>query len=650
MEDTLKDYQRIIIEKVSPEIDGGLFPINRIVGEEVLVQAVVFADGHDDVLAKLLYRKKGHEGWNEIFMNLLGNDIWEASFLIEEKVPYEYTVKGYIDEFSTWKKGLQKKWDAGLDVAVDLEIGAQHLEDTSKRSPKSDTNKLKKWIKILDNAKKIKEGVKIALSDELNAVMCANLNENKSSTYLQKLQVNVERRRALFSTWYEFFPRSWAKKKGTHGTFKNCETLLPEISRMGFDIIYLPPIHPIGTTHRKGKNNNVKCESNDPGSPWAIGNKEGGHKAINPNLGTLEDFKNFIKEAKKYDIEIAMDIAFQCSPDHPYVKDHPSWFKWRPDGTIQFAENPPKKYEDILPLNFDTQDWENLWKELKGIFLFWIKQGIQIFRVDNPHTKPFAFWDWLISEIKRDYPDVIFLSEAFTRPHIMYRLAKGGFCQSYTYFTWRHNKYDFTTYVEELTKSQVKEYFRPNFWPNTPDILATHLQRQPRQAFVLRYILAATLSSNCGIYGPAFELCENEPIEDKEEYFNSEKYEIKSWDWDKEGNIKDIIAKINQIRKSNKALQTTKNVKLIPIENENIFCYWKYNDDCSNIVLVAVNLDPHHTQSGWLQLPLEEWGMDKNRHYSVKELLGDQKFSWKGESNYVELNPQISPAHIILIR
>lgn len=642
--------QRIVIDKISPCIDGGIFPIKRVVGEKVVVRSCIFADGHDEVCASLLYRTDSEKNWKEVRMTFLGNDQWIGSFAIEEEKNYIYTVKGYIHEFRTWTHDLQKRIDAKQNIAVDLQIGAQIIEETAKRCSEAQAQQLKKWAKQLIKPTSLDAAISLALSPELFTLMDTYLNEEKSSMREPALNVVVDPKISLLSSWYEFFPRSWSSVAGKHGTFKDCERLFPEIARMGFNVIYLPPIHPIGTTHRKGKNNATKCEADDPGSPWAIGSSQGGHKAIHPQLGTMEDFQHFLKKAKEYQLSVALDIAFQCSPDHPYVKEHPSWFKWRPDGSIQYAENPPKKYEDVLPLNFDTEDAKNLWEELKSIFLFWAKQGVRIFRVDNPHTKPFVFWDWLIREVKKEFPDTVFLAEAFTRPYVMYRLAKGGFTQSYTYFTWRNTKHEFMDYLTELTQSEVAEYFRPNFWPNTPDILAGHLQQGGRPAFIYRAVLAATLSSNFGIYGPAYELCVAQPLPGKEEYSDSEKYEIKKWDWNKEGNIKEVLARLNKMRKENPALQMTRNIRFCSIDNDQLLAYYKATADYSNIVLVVVNLDPYHTQSGWLRIPADELGLDKHKPYQVHDLLNDQQYIWQGERNYIELNPHKASAHIFRIK
>jgi starch synthase (maltosyl-transferring) len=464
-------------------------------------------------------------------------------------------------------------------------------------------------------------------------------------------EITVDRKRASFSSWYEVFPRSLNPYGEKHGTFKDVIDFLPYVSELGFDVLYLPPVHPIGETKRKGENNSVTAQPGEPGSPWAIGGKEGGHKSIHPQLGTMDEFSELIKKAEEKGIEIAMDIAFQCSPDHPWVKEHPEWFRHRPDGSLQYAENPPKKYEDIYPLNFESDDWKNLWEELKSVFLFWIDKGVKIFRVDNPHTKSFNFWGWAIREIKKEHPDVIFLAEAFTRPKVMYNLAKQGFTQSYTYFTWRNSKYELETYLNELVNSKAREFFRPNFWPNTPDILPEFLQVANRAGYIQRLALAATLSSNYGIYGPAFELMENEPAAPgKEEYINSEKYEIKNWNFDDPKSLRKIIGRVNQIRHENAALQNTHSLKFHKIDNDALVCYSKASDDLSNIILVVVTLDPHHTHSGWLHFPLKEFGMHEHDSYQVHDLISGAHFLWSGEHNFVELDPGVMPVHIFKVR
>ncbi len=514
--------KRVIIENVRPQIEGGRFPVKRALGEKVVVTADIFSDGHDTVSARVLFKGPHDKDWKESGLTFLENDLWSGEFKVKDVGTYSYTVEGWVDHFRTWQKDVKKKYDAGQNVNVDLQIGLEYIDRAIKKAGGDDKTNLKdisEEVKGTDPERAVITAVGKSLTELINRY----LDLSSASRYQKELLVVVDRKKAVFSAWYERFPRSCAPKPGRHGTFKDCEAILPEIARMGFDVLYLPPIHPIGRTKRKGKNNNPVCVEGDVGSPWAIGAAEGGHKDVLSELGTLDDFRHLVDQAKDYGIDMALDIAFQCSPDHPYVKDHPEWFRWRPDGTVQFAENPPKKYEDIIPINFETDQWQELWAELKSVFLFWIEKGVRIFRVDNPHTKSFGFWEWVIGEIKKDYPDTIFLAEAFTRPKVMYRLAKLGFTQSYTYFTWRNTKWEITEYMRELVQTDVREHMRPNFWTNTPDILPEHLQYGGRPAYMMRLVLAATLSSNYGIYGPAFELFVQEAIEGKEEYLHSEK-------------------------------------------------------------------------------------------------------------------------------
>jgi len=642
--------QRVVIENVKPEIDGGRFPIKRVVGERVVVTADIFGDGHDSISARLLFRRARDRQWQEAPMVLIENDRWRGEFFVEEIGVYSYTLKAWIDPFQTWQRDLKKKAEAGQDLKVDLQIGAGYIEEASKRASKEDGQKLIAFAEGLKGMEKAENAFSTALNQELSDLLCKYPDDRFASTYGKELGVVVDRERALFSAWYELFPRSCSHQAGQHGTFKDCERLLPEIKKMGFDVLYFPPIHPIGKGNRKGRNNVLEVHPDDVGSPWAIGSKEGGHKAVHPHLGTMEDFERFVKRAKDHGIEIALDLAFQCSPDHSYVKEHPTWFRWRPDGTVQFAENPPKKYEDIIPLNFETEQWQDLWEELKTIVLFWIGKGVRIFRVDNPHTKPFPFWEWLIRELKSEYPDVILLSEAFTRPKVMSRLARVGFTQSYTYFTWRNTKRELTEYLTEMTRTDLREYFRPNFWPNTPDILPEHLQYGGKPAFLIRLVLAATLSSNYGIYGPVFELCVQEALPGREEYSNSEKYEIKHWNRDQPGNLRDFISRVNRIRQENPALQTLWNLRFFEVENDNLLFYGKVTEELSNIILVLVNLDPFHKQSGWVRVPLRELGLHPQEPYLVHDLLSDDKYIWQGERNYVELSPQVLPASIFRVK
>ena len=491
---------RVVITNVKPEIECGRYPVKRTAGEKVIVEADIFADGHDAVSAAVLYRKQGAGPWIESPMELLANDRWRGQFPVSESGVYEYCLEAWVDRFKSWRRDLQKKAAAGQDIQLDLLIGAGMIEENLKRVPGAGAQSLKEWGRDLRQSGDVTRRIALALSEDLAGVMERYPAKHFASRYQRVLTVRVDRERARFSAWYEMFPRSCAPEAGRHGTLKDCERRLPYVASMGFDVLYLPPIHPIGRSFRKGKNNAVVAGPGDPGSPWAIGAEEGGHKAIHPQLGTLGDFRQFVRKAKENGLEIALDLAYQCSPDHPYVKEHPEWFRHRPDGTIQYAENPPKKYQDIYPFDFETDHWKELWDELKSIVLFWIEQGVRIFRVDNPHTKPLPFWGWLIQDIQRDWPDVIFLAEAFTRPKVMYQLAKLGFTQSYTYFTWRNTKPEITEYFTDLAQTEVREFFRPSLWPNTPDILTEHLQFGGRQAFITRLILAATLGASYGIY------------------------------------------------------------------------------------------------------------------------------------------------------
>lgn len=640
---------RVIIENVTPRVDDGAFPIKRVVGDVVTVEADVFADGHDALSCVLLYKKEDATEWSEVPMEPLVNDRWRGAFQVPEMGRYLYTVRAWVDRFKTWSRSLAKRVEAQQDVTVDLIIGAELIAEAGKRAPQPQAT----WLAVYAEAVRAggPDGISRALSPELAGLMWHYAERHFAHTCRQEFAVVVDRERARFGAWYELFPRSTSPVPGRHGTFKDLEARLPYIASMNFDVLYLPPIHPIGRSFRKGRNNSVTAGPDDPGSPWAIGAAEGGHKAVHPELGTLEDFRHLVERAAQYGLEIALDIAFQCSPDHPYVKEHPEWFRKRPDGTIQYAENPPKKYQDIYPFDFETEHWRELWEELKSVVQFWVDQGVRIFRVDNPHTKSFAFWEWLIAEIKRDHPEVIFLSEAFTRPKVMYRLAKLGFTQSYNYFPWRNTKWELTQYLTELTQTEVKEFFGPNLWPNTPDILTEYLQYGGRPAHMIRFILAATLGPSYGIYGPVFELCENRPLAPgREEYLDSEKYEIKFWDLDRPDSLRWLIGRVNQIRRANPAFRANHNLRFHEVDNEQIIAYSKSNPERTNEVLVVVNLDPHYRQSGFITLPLEELGLDPWQPYQVHDLLTDARYIWHGPRNYVELNPHNLPAHIFVIR
>lgn len=641
--------RRVVIDSVRPQVDEGRFAIKRSLGETVAVRADVFADGHDRIRVELLYRGPGQESWTVQPMTHRVNDEWVAGFAVTQLGDYLYTVRGWVDPFATWQASLARRAETNQDVAVELRIGIEMLRAMAKRAGRSDAEAIKKQIRRLRSARQVCTAVRIALSDELTALVARYPDRSLASVYDKELAVIVDRPKAVFSAWYELFPRSFGRG-GRHGTFRDCERLLPEIAQMGFDVLYLPPIHPIGQTHRKGRNNATTCTSADPGCPWAIGSAEGGHTAVAGELGTLSSFRRLVEKAGEHGLEIAMDLAFQCSPDHPYVQSHPEWFRRRPDGTVQFAENPPKRYEDIIPLDFETPHWRTLWEELRDVVLFWIDQGVRIFRADNPHTKPFGFWQWLIDEVRRRHPDVLFLAEAFTRPKVMQRLAKVGFNQSYTYFAWRNTKWELEHYIRELTQTEVAEYMRPNFWPNTPDILPQYLQYGGRAAFIIRLVLAATLSSSYGIYGPAFELCVTEAIEGAEEYLDSEKYEIRRWDWNREGNIREVVARLNRIRRANPSLQRFRNIRLYEVRNENLLCYGKTGDEAGDVTVVIVNLDPHHTQSGRVQLPLDTLGLDPHQSYLMDDALTGNTYVWQGPSNHIELDPDVMPACILHLR
>jgi starch synthase (maltosyl-transferring) len=617
-------------------------------GQKVNVRAFVISDGHDEKAVALCYRHSSDAAWKEKEMSLLWNDEYLGDFPIEKEGVYLYKVKAWIDEFKTWQDALKKRIEAKQDIKTDLMIGLGLVEEAAQRAAAADR-------KIIEDcAGKLKKGGKdaerAALSAEIPGAMKRCPDIKLVSEYCRELAVHVDREKAGFSAWYEMFPRSSSGSTKKHGTFRDCEKLLPEIAEMGFDVLYFPPIHPIGVLKRKGRNNSLTAAKDDPGSPWAVGAERGGHKAILPELGTFEDFDRLAAKAKKLGLEIALDIAFQCSNDHPYIKEHPEWFTWRPDKTIQHAENPPKKYEDIVPFNFRTENWKALWEELKSVFIFWAQRGVRIFRVDNPHTKPFAFWEWVIAEVKKEYPDALFLAEAFTKPKVMYRLAKLGFTQSYTYFTWRNTKYELCEYINDLTKTDAAEFFRPNFWPNTPDILHEYLQKGGRPAFIIRLVLAATLSPNYGMYGGAYITCRREPFPGKEEYIDNEKYEIKNWDLNAPGNIKQEVIKINKIRKGNRALQGANITLVCGTDNDNILAYARYTDSLDNIILCVVNLDPHFTQAGWVDIPHHDLGIAPDAAIKAMDLLSGEEYAWNARRNFVKLDPQEKPAHVFLIK
>lgn len=642
---------RVVIENIKPQLQGGRFFIKRIIGERVDLSADIFGDGHDAVRASLLFKEVNAKKWTEIFMTAGVNDHWTASFTPDKQGFYEYKIEGWVDHLLNWHNGFIKKHADGQHMGVELQIGAEWLRKTAEQYPKAKAAQLTKMAALLDDKKGYEKAVAAVVSPEFHQMVQEFPLKQFVTTSEPLLRVRVGRSKEVFSTWYEFFPRSAAEKPGKHGTFKDAIRLLPRVAEMGFDVLYLPPIHPIGEVNRKGKNNSTTAQPGEPGSPWAIGNKNGGHKDIHSELGTLDDYIKLIKKAGEFGIEIALDLAFQCAPDHPYIKDHPQWFAWRPDGTIAYAENPPKKYQDIVPLNFETDDWENLWKELRSVILYWVEQGVKIFRVDNPHTKPFAFWEWVIKEVHIVDPDVIFLSEAFTRPKVMGALARRGFTQGYTYYIWRNNRQEMEDYMTELTRTEWRDFFRPNFWPNTPDILPYELMGAGANAFVFRLLMAGTLSSNYGLYGPSYEFMENRGNSNgKEEYLDSEKYETRHYDWNHRNRLTDSITRLNHIRKQNPALQDTYNIHFTRTDNDKLMSYVKATEDLSNIIWCIASFDTAYPQAGFVEVPKQLLGIDGLMvNLKVTDLLTGDTYHWFNEWNYVELNPSKWPLHIFKV-
>jgi starch synthase (maltosyl-transferring) len=646
----LRAFPSAVIENLQPLVDGGRYPIKRIVGEDLVVEADIFKDGHDVVAAVLKWRVLGKRHWRETPMAFVDNDRWRGVCTLYDSEIYEYTIEAWTDRFSGWRGEFAAKFGAGIsELRSEALEGAALLEAASQRAhDRTDSARLLELSSRICKAGNT-EINEIAQSGELEMLMATYADRAGATQYAPAPRVIVDRPAAQTGAWYEFFPRS-AEGRGDRGsTFRDCLPRVDDARAMGFDVIYFPPIHPIGHTNRKGRNNSIECEPGAPGVPWAIGSEAGGHKAVEPALGTLADFDWLQKQVRKRGMEIALDFAINCSPDHPHVKEHPDWFYKRPDGTIKYAENPPKKYEDIYPLNFRCENWRELWAEMKSIVLFWAKRGVRIFRVDNPHTKPVAFWEYLINGVRAKYPDAVFLSEAFTRPKMMKALAKAGFNQSYTYFTWRNSKRELIEYFTELTETEMSGYFRANLWPNTPDILPFVLQDGGRPAFMIRVLLAATLSTLYGIYS-GYELCENEALPGREEYLDSEKYQWKERDWDAPGNIKDWITRLNKIRKENRALHFYDNLRFYQADNDAILFYGKMTPARDNIILVVVNLDPHRKQNSYIDVPIDQFGQMASDVYQVHDLLSDARYTWRGRQNYVELDPEIQPAHIFRVR
>jgi starch synthase (maltosyl-transferring) len=641
---------RAVIDAVEPAVDGGRFPVKRIAGEPLQVEAHCFADGHDVLRVMLRWHAEGEQSWREVEMQPLGNDRWRAAFAAPRPGRYRYTVLAWRDHFASWRSEFARREEAD-DIRSAALAGAALVEGAAARAGGADKKRLEQFAAQLREERDIDLLQQIGLEEDLRGLARAYPDRSLETAWPAELPLRVERERARYGAWYEMFPRSAASEPGRHGTFKDVEARLAYVAELGFDVLYLPPIHPIGRERRKGRNNALAASPEDVGSPWAIGAAEGGHKDVHPRLGTLADFRSLVARANSLGIEIALDIAFQCAPDHPYVKAHPAWFRWRPDGSVQYAENPPKKYQDIYPFNFESEDWRALWAELKSVFDFWIGQGVKIFRVDNPHTKSFAFWEWVLEAVQREHPEAIFLAEAFTRPRVMHRLAKLGYTQSYTYFTWRNTKRELTDYFTELARGPGREYFRPSVWPNTPDILHETLQFGGRPAFMARLVLAATLAASYGIYGPAFELMEAVPREPgSEEYRDSEKYQLRHWNLERADSLREFVALVNRIRRDNPALHADGSLRFFPTDNEQLICYAKSSDKGDNLIVVVVNLDPRNAHSGWIELDLGWLGIDPALQYQMHDLLTGARFLWQGARNFVMLDPNRAPAHVFRLR
>jgi starch synthase (maltosyl-transferring) len=642
-----------VVDHVTPAVDGGRFPAKTSVGDIVPIEADVFTDGHERIGARILHRQEDDDAWTEVPMRPLGNDRWRAELAIEAIGSYRFRVEGWIDTWSTWRSDLAKRRAAGQDLTDELKEGAPLAGGASRRARTAgdagDADRLTAWARRLRRPKPT-EIEELATSEELDSLMARHPDRRRGVASSDTFELRAARERARHGGWYELFPRSTSPETGRNGTLRDVAALVPDVAELGFDVLYLPPIHPIGRTNRKGRNNRPTAGPGDPGSPWAIGGAEGGHTAIHPELGTLDDFEHLQAELKRHDMELALDLAFQCSPDHPWVKEHPDWFRHRADGTIRYAENPPKRYEDIYPLDFETKDREALWQALLDVVLFWMGKEVRVFRVDNPHTKPFDFWAWLIAEVKERDPDVLFLSEAFTRPRVMERLAKIGFDQSYTYFAWRRTKDELTTYLTELTQSPVRDFLRPSLWPNTPDILTEQLQHGGPPAFRLRFLLAATMGASYGIYGPPFEHLESSPRDPgSEEYLDSEKYEIRRWSTTPGNGMRELIARMNRIRRDHPALQHDRTLRFHPVENDQLIAYSKTLPDGADPMLVVANLDPANPQSGWLDVRMPELGMDWDAAFAARDLLTGETFAWRGARNYVQLHPGHEPGHVLAI-
>lgn len=637
-------WSRVSLVSVSPRVSSGAWPVRRSIGETVDVVAALIIDGHDRIAAELLTWRDGTEP-SARPMRQKYNDEFHGGFPIEELGRHWFQVRAWVDVFGTWQEQFMRRVDGGEssnELRSELIVGAQLLREAQENATGADLDAL------ADFASRFELGHVDTASDPAVLELGRRFSPRKGLVHGPAVEVIADPERGRFAAWYEFFPRSAAVEPGVHGTLDDAADLLPRIKDMGFDVVYLPPVHPIGTTFRKGKDNSPEADADEPGSPWAIGSKDGGHKAVHPELGGLDAFDRFVERASEFDISVAIDIAFQTSPDHPYVSEHPEWFRHRPDGSIRYAENPPKKYQDVYPFDFENDHWQELWGELRGVFEFWIERGVKVFRVDNPHTKPIPFWEWCIRTLRDRHPELIFLSEAFSRPKMMYTLGALGFNNSYTYFTWRNTKEELTSYAREVFTSEVADFFRPNFWPNTPDILHDYLVYGGRPAHVIRLVLAATMSSAYGIYGPPYEHVDNRQHPDREEYANNEKYEIRTWNWNDPNSLQPVMKRINRIRRKHPALQHMRNIRFHEIDNDHLIAYSKRHGD--DVVLVVVNLDPHHEQSGWLRLRSSDFGLSGDRSFRVHDMFGGDSYLWHGEQHFIQLNPHILPAHIFHVR
>jgi len=639
----------LIIQNMQPQLDGGRYPVKRELGDTLRVSAEVFREGYGVLRAELLWRIEGSKRWNRVSMEHVnpGLDLWEASFKPEKTGRHEYRIEAYTDHFASWLHDTKRKYEAGETLESEMIEGLHLLQDAGKRASKKDAGLIGEWVQEINELNYSREQAAVIFSDHILETVCAwPLRKGVETGVSEAFPLMVDCKKARFSSWYEVFPRSTGSDPDRSATWKDVEAFLPYVADLGFDVLYFPPIHPIGKSFKKGRNNSLNASENDPGCPYAIGNETGGHFEVCELLGPMEDFEQVVKKAGEMGIAIAIDFAINCSCDHPYLKEHPDWFFRRPDGSIKYAENPPKKYEDIYPLNFDCEDRDALWNEMKRYFLFWVEKGVRIFRVDNPHTKPVLFWEWVIREVQKKHPDTIFLAEAFTRPRMMEMLAKAGFSQSYTYFTWRNQKKELMEYFSYLTQEPVAGYMRGNLFPTTPDIHPHSLHHAEPGVFKIRLALATTLSSVYGIYS-GFEFCENEPFPGKEELNFSEKYEFKVRDWKQKG-IRDFVRDLNRIRHANPALQEYDNLRFCDCENEQIIAYIKSACDGQNFILVLISLDPGRTQMSTVNVPLEKYGISSGQEFGVHDLLSDKRYRWTGSENYVELTPE-DPVHIFRI-